>query len=90
MQKVVSCDRQGMWAIVDEMLGAGLKVNLITCSILLVEALGFNRLGEETLQLVQEQPRCEDRESMINTVADSTVLKGVAVLKCINKAVTFL
>ena len=57
--KVVSCDRQGMWAIVDEMLGAGLKVNLITCSILLVEALGFNRLGEETLQLVQEQPRCE-------------------------------
>ena len=88
--KVVSCDRQGMWAIVDEMLGAGLKVNLITCSILLVEALGFNRLGEETLQLVQEQPRCEDRESMINTVADSTVLKGVAVLKCINKVVTFL
>ena len=55
-----------------------------------MEALGLNRLGEETLQLVQEQPRCEDRESMINTVADSTVLKGVAVLKCINKVVTFL
>jgi len=114
------------------MLGAGLKVILITCSILLkslskrsgesevacvialvddseestdevllsstveactrnvVEALGFNRLGEETLQLVQEQPRCKDRESMINTVVDSTVLKGVAVLKCIEKVVTFL
>ena len=109
------------------MLGAGLKVILITCSILLkslskrsgesevacvialvddseestdevllsstveactrnvVEALGFNRLGEETLQLVQEQPRCKDRESMINTVVDSTVLKGFAVSKCIVK-----
>lgn len=33
--KVASHDRQGMWAIVDEMLGAGLKVNSITCSILL-------------------------------------------------------
>ena len=33
--KVVSCDRQGMWAIVDKMLGAGLKVIWFTCSILL-------------------------------------------------------
>ncbi|OLP79066.1 Pentatricopeptide repeat-containing protein [Symbiodinium microadriaticum] len=33
--KVAARDRVGMWSIVDQMLQAGLKANLITCSILL-------------------------------------------------------
>ena len=70
----------------DEVL---LSSNVEACIRNVVEALGFNRLGEKTLQLVQEQPRCDDRKSMINTVVDSTVLKGFAVSKCIGKVVTF-
>jgi pentatricopeptide repeat protein len=50
-----------------------------------VEALVINRRGEEAWQLVQEQLRCEDRKSMINTVVYSTVLKGFAVSKRIDK-----
>ena len=50
-----------------------------------IVALAFNRLGEEAWQLVQEQLRGRDRKSMINTVVYSTILKGVAVSKRIDK-----
>ena len=55
-----------------------------------MEAFVINRLGKEALQLVQGQPRCEDRYSMINTGVHSTVLKGVAGSKRIDKVVAFL
>eukprot|EP00930_Biecheleria_cincta_P104744 TRINITY_DN9714_c0_g1_i5.p1 TRINITY_DN9714_c0_g1~~TRINITY_DN9714_c0_g1_i5.p1 ORF type:complete len:867 (+),score=189.92 TRINITY_DN9714_c0_g1_i5:92-2692(+) len=50
-----------------------------------VEALVINRRGEEAWQLVQEQVRYDDRKQMINTVVYSTVLKGFAVSKRIDK-----
>eukprot|EP00439_Symbiodinium_sp_Y106_P023694 s5439_g2.t3 len=167
--KVAARDRAGMWSIVDQMLQAGLKANLITCSILLksltqhsaetdlarvlslidsepidevlfssiieacirikrnisapiygamikafgeaghlhqvrelwaqlqshnvkptaitigcvVEALVINKQGEEAWQL--DQLQYDDRKSMINTVVYSTVLKGFAVSKRIDK-----
>jgi len=45
----------------------------------------INRRGEEAWQLVQEQLRYDDRKQLINTVVYSTVLKGFAVSKRIDK-----
>lgn len=50
-----------------------------------VEALVINKQGEEAWQLVQDQLQYPDRKSMINTVVYSTVLKGFAVSKRIDK-----
>ncbi|CAE7411948.1 unnamed protein product [Symbiodinium sp. CCMP2456] len=50
-----------------------------------VEALVINKQGEEAWQLVQDQLQYDDRKSMINTVVYSTVLKGFAVSKRIDK-----
>ncbi|CAE6940013.1 unnamed protein product [Symbiodinium natans] len=50
-----------------------------------VEALVINKQGEEAWQLVQDQLQYDDRKSMINTVVYSTVLKGFAVSKRIDR-----
>lgn len=50
-----------------------------------VEALVINKQGEEAWQLVQDQLQYPNRKSMINTVVYSTVLKGFAVSKRIDK-----
>jgi len=50
-----------------------------------VEALVINRQGEEAWRLVQEQLGNEDSKGMINTIVYSTVLKGFAVSKRIDK-----
>ncbi|CAE7241489.1 unnamed protein product [Symbiodinium sp. CCMP2592] len=50
-----------------------------------VEALVINKQGEEAWQLVQDQLQYDDRKSMVNTVVYSTVLKGFAVSKRIDK-----
>mmetsp|Transcript_13840 Transcript_13840/g.32962 ORF Transcript_13840/g.32962 Transcript_13840/m.32962 type:complete len:870 (-) Transcript_13840:297-2906(-) len=52
-----------------------------------VEALVINKQGEEAWQLVQDQLQYSDRKAMINTVVYSTVLKGFAVSKRIDKVV---
>jgi len=50
-----------------------------------VEALVINKCGEEAWQLVQDQLQVEGCKSMINTVVYSTVLKGFAVAKRLDK-----
>merc|ERR1719253_2197648 len=70
--KVAARDRQGMWAIVDEMLGAGLKVNLITCSILLKSL--SERSGESDVARVMAL--VNDLEESIDEVLFSSTVEA--------------
>mmetsp|Transcript_105684 Transcript_105684/g.187941 ORF Transcript_105684/g.187941 Transcript_105684/m.187941 type:complete len:866 (-) Transcript_105684:186-2783(-) len=72
---------RGLWAQMQE---HQVKPTSITMGCV-VEALVINHCGEEAWQLVQDQLQMEDRKSMINTVVYSTVLKGFAVAKRIDK-----
>lgn len=70
-----------LWA---QLQGHNVKPTAITIGCV-VEALVINKQGEEAWQLVQDQLQYPDRKSMINTVVYSTVLKGFAVSKRIDK-----
>jgi len=77
---VVSQVRE-LWS---EMQAQNVKPTAITIGCM-VEALVINNQGDEALELVHKQMECEDRRKMINTVVYSTVLKGFAVVKNIDK-----
>merc|ERR1719450_267875 len=62
----------------------GVKPTSITLGCM-TEALVVNGEAEEALKLLHEQLGTEERKASINTVIYSTVLKGFAVSKNINK-----
>ncbi|CAE8613627.1 unnamed protein product [Polarella glacialis] len=70
-----------LWA---EMQDHSAKPTAITIGCI-VEALVINNYGDEALEFVHQQLESEDRRRMINTVVYSTVLKGFAVAKRIDK-----
>jgi len=70
-----------LWAAMDE---HHVKPTSITIGCM-VEALVINNQGEEALELVRKQLDTDDRRNMINTVVFSTVLKGFAVAKRVDK-----
>mmetsp|Transcript_64362 Transcript_64362/g.181487 ORF Transcript_64362/g.181487 Transcript_64362/m.181487 type:complete len:942 (+) Transcript_64362:146-2971(+) len=72
---------QELWA---EMQERGVKPTSITLGCL-TEALVINNQGDEAWELVRQQMENEERRGCINTVIYSTVLKGFAVTRCMEK-----
>eukprot|EP00928_Gymnodinium_smaydae_P013511 TRINITY_DN14925_c0_g1_i1.p1 TRINITY_DN14925_c0_g1~~TRINITY_DN14925_c0_g1_i1.p1 ORF type:complete len:1086 (-),score=258.09 TRINITY_DN14925_c0_g1_i1:259-3516(-) len=70
-----------LWA---EMQECGVKPTAITLGCM-TEALVMNHQAEEALQLLHKELECEERKGCINTVIYSTVLKGFAFSKRIDK-----
>jgi len=75
---------QELWA---EMQERGVKPTSITLGCL-TEALVINNQGDEAWELVRQQMENEERRGCINTVIYSTVLKGFAVTKRVDKVFT--
>mmetsp|Transcript_36865 Transcript_36865/g.118864 ORF Transcript_36865/g.118864 Transcript_36865/m.118864 type:complete len:483 (-) Transcript_36865:109-1557(-) len=72
---------QELWA---EMQEQGVKPTSITLGCL-TEALVVNNKAQEAWDLVRQQMKDEERRGCINTVIYSTVLKGFAVTRCMEK-----
>lgn len=68
----------------NEMQTNNVKPTAITIGCM-VEALVINHQGDEAWDLVQKELQVEERKGLINTVVYSTVLKGFAVAKRIDK-----
>jgi len=67
-----------------EMAEQGVRPTSITLGCM-VEALVINNQGDEALELVHKQLECEEGCKSVNTVVYSTVLKGFAVGRRIDK-----
>jgi pentatricopeptide repeat protein len=72
---------QELWV---EMQEQGVKPTSITLGCL-TEALVVNNKAQEAWTLARQQMEDEERRGCINTVIYSTVLKGFAVSKCVEK-----
>jgi len=70
-----------LWSEMDKL---GVKPTAITVGCM-TEAMVMNDQADEALDLVREQFECKERRDCVNTVIYSTLLKGFAVSKRIDK-----
>mmetsp|Transcript_60427 Transcript_60427/g.174342 ORF Transcript_60427/g.174342 Transcript_60427/m.174342 type:complete len:1086 (-) Transcript_60427:65-3322(-) len=75
--KVIAKDRRGMWSVLEEMQGAGVKPNSVTCSILL-KSLSVHSDPEDVRRVVA---LIEDIEEAIDEVLFSSVIEACIRIK---------
>merc|ERR1719461_1048726 len=73
-----------LWSEMDKL---GVKPTAITIGCM-TEAMVMNDQADEALNLVREQFECKERRDCVNTVIYSTLLKGFAVSKRIDKVMS--
>jgi len=79
-----AADADGAWEVWNEMSVRDVRPTPITIGCM-VEALVTNGRAEEAWELIRTELRSEERRGCINTVIYSTLLKGFALMKRVDK-----